>query len=129
MSIGGARLAGTDAVKSALGVGKITNGGEVVGIGTGKAAEIGTKEIGKETARAALSEGAKNTGGASVNVTTNTASKALSNVSKDVTTKVAGKTAEEGLKETGKSALTKWDKISKGANIASLGVNTYMNIS
>ena len=128
LSVAAAGLAGTDAVKSALGVGKITNGGEVVGIGTGKAAEIGTKEIGKETARAALSEGAKNTGGASVNVTTNTASKALSDVSKDVTTKVAGKTGEEGLKETGKSALTKWDKISKGANIASLGVNTIMNI-
>ena len=128
LSVGAARLAGTDAVKSALGVGKITNGGEVVGIGTGKAAEIGTKEIGKETARAALSEGAKNTGGASVNVTTNTASKALSDVSKDVTTKVAGDAGGEGLKETGKSALTKWDKISKGANIASLGVNTYMNL-
>ena len=128
LSVGAAGLAGTGAAKNALGIGKITNGGEVVGIGTGEIAKTGATTISKEAAKTALSEGAKNAGGASVNVTTNTASKALSNVSKDVTTKVAGKTGEEGLKETGKSALTKWDKISKGANIASLGVNTYMNL-
>ena len=127
-SIGLAGLAGTDAVKGALGTGKITNGGKVVGIGTEEIAKTGATTISKDAARVALSEGAKNAGGASVNVTTNTASKALSNVSKDVTTKVAGETGKEGLKETGKSALTKWDKISKGANIASLGVNTYMNL-
>ena len=128
LSVGAAGLAGTDAVKGALGIGKITNGGTVVGIGTGEVAKTGATTVGKEAAKTALSEGAKNAGGASVDVTTNTASKALSNVSKDVTTKVAGKTGEEGLKEAGKSALTKWDKISKGANIASLGVNTYMNL-
>ena len=106
----------------------VANSGTVVGIGTGEVAKTGATTVGKEAAKTALSEGAKNAGGASVDVTTNTASKALSNVSKDVTTKVAGKTGEEGLKEAGKSALTKWDKISKGANIASLGVNTYMNL-
>ena len=128
LSVGAAGLAGTDAVKGAIGIGKVSNGGEVVGIGTGEIAKTGATTIGKDVAKTALSEGAKKAGGASVDVTTNTASKALSNVSKDVTTKVAGKTAEEGLKETGKSALTKWDKILKGANIASLGVNTYMNL-
>ena len=128
LSVGAAGLAGTDAVKGAIGIGKVSNGGEVVGIGTGKIAKTGATTISKDAARVTLSEGAKNAGGASVDVATNTASKALSDVSKDVTTKVAGKTAEEGLKETGKSALTKWDKISKGANIASLGVNTYMNL-
>lgn len=127
-SIGLAGLAGTDAVKNAIGIGKVSNGGEVVGIGTGEIAKTGATTIGKDVAKTALSEGAKKAGGASVNVTTNTASKALSNVSKDVTTKVAGEIGKEGLKETGKSALTKWDKILKGANIASLGVNTYMNI-
>ena len=128
VSVGAAGLAGTDAVKGALGIGKITNGGEVVGIGTGEIAKTGATTISKDAARVTLSEGAKNAGGASVDVATNTASKALSDVSKNVTTKTVGKTAEEGLKETGKSALTKWDKISKGANIASLGVNTYMNL-
>ena len=128
LSIGAAGFAGTDAAKNALGIGKITNGGEVVGIGTGEIAKTGATTISKDAARVALSEGAKNAGGASVDVATNTASKALSDVSKNVTTKTVGKTAEEGLKETGKSALTKWDKISKGANIASLGVNTYMNL-
>ena len=117
LSIGAAGLAGTDVAKGALGGGKITNGGEVVGIGTGKIAKTGATAISKDAARVTLSEGAKNAGGASVDVATNTASKALSDVSKNVTTKTVGK-----------SALTKWDKISKGANIASLGVNTYMNL-
>ena len=128
LSIGAAGLAGTNTVKGALGIGKITNGGEVVGIGTGGIAKTGATTVGKEAAKTALYEGAKNAGGASVNVATNTASKALSDVSKDVTTKIAGDAVGEGLKETGKSALTKWDKILKGANIASLGVNTYMNL-
>lgn len=128
LSVGAAGLTGTDAVKGAMGIGKVANGGEVVGIGTGKVAEIGAKEVSKNAARTALSEGVKNAGGASVNVTTNTASNALTSTAKDVSTKLTEKAGEEGLKEAGKSALTRWDRISKGANIASLGVNTYMNL-
>ena len=56
LSVGAAGLAGTDAVKGALGIGKITNGGEVVGIGTGEIAKTGATTISKDAARVTLSE-------------------------------------------------------------------------
>ena len=125
LSVGAAGLAGTDAVKGAIGI--------------GKKATTGTQEV----AKIALSEGAKNAGGASVDVATNTASKALSETAKSGVSKVnlidpvsktvANDTITAGGEVTKNvpgavSKLTKWDKISKGANIASLGVNTFMNL-